>query len=729
MEEFSKYNLIYGWNGSGKTTLSNIFRQLEEKKLFTDCRGLHLQTDDEIITEKNIGQLSLMVKVFNQDFVNENVFNPKQDISPIFFLGKEDIQKQNEINKLIKEKNEVQNEMIDLTNRLKRISADKDKLCTAIAKNIKECNRTSGKDRYTNYTKKDFIAKCDFLKWKDYKSKILSENEFYDLKKKKEATPKDKISEFKINLPSQSEIGSHVETILNKTVVAETIERLQSNSELSNWVSSGLKIYKEEKLCCCPFCEQELKKEFIERLDRYFNDEYDRFLKKLEILERDINQYKLIANVHFPNENEFYDELKKSYHSTKVEFERNLKEYSKYLDYLLIYIEEKKKNPFQIIRLSEEKSKVDLLRGIENINNIISMNNSKTNNFIADLEKVKNKLEEHYVAERLDEYFILETKQHELYLKIDESTLNANIIEDKIKTLEKEIIEHLRPAEEINEELHSYLGRDEIKFEIKENGYQINRFGKVASSLSEGEKTAISFIYFLKTLQDKNFDIKKGIIVIDDPISSLDSNALYNAFGFMKNRTKDALQLFVLTHNHSFFKEVKNWWKAGRSQASKNRSKNSSFYMLKNVVVDGQRTAELRPLDNMLKEYNSEYHYLFSLVYKNSTDCEGKFENYYLLPNVCRRLLEAFLAFRVPSQIGNFGNQINKLDIPEEKKIRIQRYTDANSHSDYIRDDPEKDLSFLDETPSILIDILDLIKAEDPKHFEEMKDTIDRKSN
>jgi len=106
----------------------------------------------------------------------------------------------------------------------------------------------------------------------------------------------------------------------------------------------------------------------------------------------------------------------------------------------------------------------------------------------------------------------------------------------------------------------------------------------------------------LKTLQDKNFDIKKGIIVIDDPISSLDSNALYNAFGFMKNRTKDALQLFILTHNHSFFKEVKNWWKAGRSQASRNRSINSSYYMLKNMVVDGQRIAKLQPLDNMLKE-------------------------------------------------------------------------------------------------------------------------------
>ena len=47
LEEFSKYNLIYGWNGSGKTTLSNVFRQLEERKLFPDCSGLQLQINED----------------------------------------------------------------------------------------------------------------------------------------------------------------------------------------------------------------------------------------------------------------------------------------------------------------------------------------------------------------------------------------------------------------------------------------------------------------------------------------------------------------------------------------------------------------------------------------------------------------------------------------------------------------------------------------------------------
>ena len=92
------------------------------------------------------------------------------------------------------------------------------------------------------------------------------------------------------------------------------------------------------------------------------------------------------------------------------------------------------------------------------------------------------------------------------------------------------------------------------------NGYQIIRNKDKAENLSEGEKTAIAFLYFLKSLEDKSFDLKKGIVVIDDPVSSLDTNALFQAFGYVKDRTKDAGQLIILTHSHSFFRLVKNWF-------------------------------------------------------------------------------------------------------------------------------------------------------------------------
>lgn len=42
-----------------------------------------------------------------------------------------------------------------------------------------------------------------------------------------------------------------------------------------------------------------------------------------------------------------------------------------------------------------------------------------------------------------------------------------------------------------------------------ETGYQINHNGTIAKNLREGEKTAIAFLYFLKSPGDKSFSLKK----------------------------------------------------------------------------------------------------------------------------------------------------------------------------------------------------------------------------
>ena len=158
-------------------------------------------------------------------------------------------------------------------------------------------------------------------------------------------------------------------------------------------------------------------------------------------------------------------------------------------------------------------------------------------------------------------------------------------------------------------------------------------------------------MYFLKSLGDKSFSLKDGIVVIDDPVSSLDSNALFHAFGFMKDRTKDAGQLFILTHSHSFFKQVKNWFNHLPNQNKKDVNvRPGKFYMLTSNVTGGNRSSSISKLDSLLHEYESEYHYLFSLVYEaaNSEEEAGLQQNYHL-PNIARRLLESFLAFRQPS--------------------------------------------------------------------------------
>ena len=57
----------------------------------------------------------------------------------------------------------------------------------------------------------------------------------------------------------------------------------------------------------------------------------------------------------------------------------------------------------------------------------------------------------------------------------------------------------------------------------------------------------------------KKIRLGNMIIVVDDPISSLDSNSLYQAFSFLKNAVKESEQVFILTHNFDFMKLLINW--------------------------------------------------------------------------------------------------------------------------------------------------------------------------
>ncbi|ECL4970759.1 AAA family ATPase, partial [Campylobacter lari] len=80
-------------------------------------------------------------------------------------------------------------------------------------------------------------------------------------------------------------------------------------------------------------------------------------------------------------------------------------------------------------------------------------------------------------------------------------------------------------------------------------------------TLSEGEKTLISFLYFLQLCQgkkEKNEAILDKIIVIDDPISSLSFNYIYEIAQLIKHTFfENALykQIFIFTHNLYFYHE------------------------------------------------------------------------------------------------------------------------------------------------------------------------------
>ena len=121
---------------------------------------------------------------------------------------------------------------------------------------------------------------------------------------------------------------------------------------------------------------------------------------------------------------------------------------------------------------------------------------------------------------------------------------------------------------------------------------------------------------------------------------------MFTAFGFMKERTEKAKQIIVLTHDFSFFNLVKGWFM--RVTDSKNQSR---YYSLVSLMNDEGKNNTITELDRLLKDFASEYQYLFHLVKKGATAQGEELSELYGLPNVGRRLLEHFIAFKFPGGI------------------------------------------------------------------------------
>jgi wobble nucleotide-excising tRNase len=479
----------------------------------------------------------------------------------------------------------------------------------------------------------------------------------------------------------------------------------------------------------CRFCGQKVPPARIAALEAHFNEAFSRFQSEIDSLAAKVEGHKQrLADLALPESSRLYDHLVAELDAAVTSTRGLIDPAAAYLESLHARLLAKRESPFTPASLEAPATpdRDAVLQAMAMVNEIINRHNSTTERFQNEVDAACQKLEGCYVAEAYGESIGLRNATKTADDSVTTATKKVQELCKQIVAIEREIKEHRRPAEELNAELQAYLGRDELRFEVKEAGYSITRNGQPASDLSEGEKTAIAFLYFLKSLQDKSFDLANGVVVIDDPVSSLDANALFSAFGYMKERTKDAGQLFVLTHNFCFFRQVKNWYHYLPRQRQKDPARRPGrFYLLHTAARDGHREAALAPMDPLLEQYDSEYHYIFKRVYDESQRrAKGvALEACYGMPNIARRLVEAFLSFRFPACTGDLAKRLDAVLFDAVKKARILRFLNTHSHHGHVAE-PEHDLSVLSETSAVLGDVLALIEATDREHFNGMKQLV-----
>lgn len=724
LPEFKRFNLTYGWNGSGKTTLSQLFALLENGKseIYPDLE-YKILTDEGDFTHNT--PYNKQIRVFNQDYISENIDIISGKAKPIYILGKENkelVKDIKEDEKTLKGDPDKEGDLgklkeLELKKKeIERKEKEKGKQFTDIAKIIS--SNTSGVSA-RNYRKNNAVQAFAKLNAKQ----ILSDeekNRFSLTLKQQEKPILNELTSNNIKKNANSIILDS-QSLLKCTVETVMIERLKENADISKWVEDGLELHTIKKTANCEFCNRPLPKERISDLSAYFNDADKKLKDDINILLGKIeNLHTTIKDLNVLDKANLYDELQKEYSLKSDNFNNYKKELLRSISKFKKVVESKKSHTTDSLELNVNIDTELFISAINAVNININKHNEKTKNFSQAKAKATTKLENHYLSEIYDDVKIIESDITKLNREInllekgnpkDSQNIGIERIQKRIIENKNKISTSGTACDEINKQMNTFLGRDELTFEVAEEGYVIKRKGRIAKNLSEGEKTAIAFVYFTIHLRDQDFKISDGIVVVDDPICSLDANSLFQAFAFLKNSVKDSSQVFILTHNFDFLKLLLNWLNYHKNKVD------SGFYMIKNSFVSSNRIATLDDLDDLLKNHESEYQYLFKMLYDFESD--GTIASVYHIPNITRKVLEYFLMIMVPNNESMY-KKMESLRFDDNKKTAIYKFTNAQSHITGKGFDP----SLIQESQNNVKYLLEMMKSVFPEHYKILEDSV-----
>jgi len=716
-----KVNVFLGWNGSGKTIISRILRSYElgnmSEKLDEATFSIGFDSGSKNNTE--LSGLSNKIRVFNEDYIQKILSQGHLDY--VVALG------ESEVDFSIKEK-----DMRDTDEQFGKIHCknEHDEIAQDVALNIikpiagmghikKELEPTG---MYNSYSSSSFIKRFDWIhgkienEEKKIEDLIKTEKEINNFRESlanqgKQKEEYQKLKKWNDWIFAANEKGGtqldKINAILKFLPIYESSDKISKHADWSpegKWIREGIGVHKlrnsEDAVHQCLFCNSEILNS--DELLKHFSDDLIRLTKALESFDkfvedalRDINSC-----------NSFYQEEKER---IKIFFEN-----------LQIKIEEKKKDKLQ--KLAE--------LAFENI--------FSEEKVVEDFSQIAWALEIHYVAQKYETY--LKKKK-----SFEECQKNKEILGEKLKTQKAELkvlkekvkSTHI-PKKYLNDLLQIAFPYKDIQLDdsTESIGYVLTRGGTKCNllDLSEGERNFLALAYFLIVINTKEDDKKlseDGIVVIDDPVSSLDSDSLFHIYSILLGEieTNPSRQYFILSHNLDFFGHLLRRFKQRDCEELDN------FYQIK---LDSSGSC-ISKLDDKLSSYNSDYRYTISKL-NELKECDN-INDQIFVANLLRRALETFLHFKYGT-----GDLFSKTELAYNRYIEIfMKLMDKATESDKASKKKEIigkremlyrfinygsheflsiekiDMSTLQHSKNVINDFFDLIKKIDEEHYKSFK--------
>lgn len=679
LTDLKKINFIYGSNGSGKTTISNFVANPSDTKYSACAKNW-----------KN--GVRLKVLCYNKEFRERNF--GKSSIDGVFTLGQATKEEIEAINAMQSELEGLKDTGLTKRTTIEKLEAEKQNLADVF------------KDRAWNDVFKKFDS--DFSE------------AFSGLRNSKEQFKKRLLDEFKKNsaeLISREELKSEASTVLNGTPTAlqplPTIDTsriveieqdpiwhkrilgkadvgiaaLVQRLNLNDWLNEGRRYLQDDQTC--PFCQQQtITDDFRRQLEDYFDETFTNDANRVKALSEEYDR----LTSDLVNLLEGIETTEKGSPSTKLDvaaFSASLKTLESQFVANKEIVRTKASELSRDVELvsSAEQGGV-LVALIESANALISKHNELVSNYTAERTRLINQIWRHVTEDyrsQIEEFNKelngRQTGIEKLTAEKDEIGKQYKELKDKIRIANKNVTSVQPSVDEINRMLRSFgfTNFSIVPSDLDPNQYQIKRQdGTVAAeTLSEGEITFITFLYFFQlcrgsTSQESITD--ERVIFIDDPISSLDSNILFVVSSLVKEIIRSIKagegsikQLVLLTHNVYFHKEAS--FIDGRTSKDKDRN----YWILRRNGNLSQ--VEAFGMENPIRNsYELLWHEL------RNPNANSKIA----VQNAMRRIIEHY--FKI---LGKYGDDalIEKFDNAQEQQICRSLISWINEGSHTIPDD------------------------------------------